>query len=131
MRVIPGGLFSTWLVREVRPGDEIEVGTPTGSFTPEPATAGHHVLIAAGSGITPVLSIAATVLRNPAATATVLYGNRRTGTVMFADELADLKDRYPARLGLVHVLSREPQRGGAVHRPAGRGEADRPAPAAS
>jgi ring-1,2-phenylacetyl-CoA epoxidase subunit PaaE len=109
VREVPDGLFSRWLVREVRPGDEIEVGTPTGTFTPELATSGHHVLIAAGSGITPVLSIAATVLRDPATTVTVLYGNRRTDTVMFADELADLKDRYPARLELVHVLSREPR----------------------
>ena len=107
VREVPGGLFSRWLVREVRPGDEISVGTPAGSFTPGPYTAGHHVLIAAGSGITPVLSIAATVLRDPAATAAVFYGNRHAGTVMFADELADLKDRYPARLELVHVLSRE------------------------
>ncbi len=109
VRVIPGGLFSTWLVRQVRPGDEIEVGTPAGNFTPDAGTAGHHVLVAAGSGVTPVLSIAATVLRNPETTATVIYGNRRTDTVMFADELADLKDRYPARLSLLHVLSREQQ----------------------
>ncbi|TKG70761.1 1,2-phenylacetyl-CoA epoxidase subunit PaaE [Prauserella endophytica] len=109
VREVPDGLFSTWLVRDVRPGDVIEVGTPTGSFTPDPAVPGHHVLIAAGSGITPVLSIAATVLREPDATVTLLYGNRRTDTVMFADELADLKDRYPARLELVHVLSREPR----------------------
>jgi ring-1,2-phenylacetyl-CoA epoxidase subunit PaaE len=107
VREVPGGLFSPWLVRRLRPGDEIVVGTPTGTFTPEPGRPGRHVLIAAGSGITPVLSIAATVLRDPAATATLLYGNRRRGTVMFADELADLKDRYPARLQLIHVLSRE------------------------
>jgi ring-1,2-phenylacetyl-CoA epoxidase subunit PaaE len=109
VREVPDGLFSRWLVREVRPGDEISAGTPAGTFTPGPATAGQHVLIAAGSGITPVLSIAATVLRDPAATAAVLYGNRHAGTVMFADDLADLKDRYPARLELVHVLSREPR----------------------
>ncbi|GHF07833.1 phenylacetic acid degradation protein [Amycolatopsis deserti] len=109
VREVPDGLFSTWLVRQVRPGDEIEVGTPTGNFTPDLSVPEHHVLIAAGSGITPVLSIAATVLRDPAATVTVLYGNRRTDTVMFADELADLKDRYPDRLELVHVLSREPR----------------------
>ncbi|HWC83141.1 MAG TPA: 1,2-phenylacetyl-CoA epoxidase subunit PaaE [Pseudonocardiaceae bacterium] len=108
VREVPDGLFSAWLVHEVRPGDTIEVGTPTGAFTPN-APEGEHVLIAAGSGITPVLSIAATVLRDPAANATLLYGNRRTDTVMFADELADLKDRYPARLDLVHVLSREPR----------------------
>ncbi len=109
VREVPAGLFSGWLVRQVRPGDEISVGTPAGSFTPGTATAGHHVLIAAGSGITPVLSIAATALRDPAATAAVFYGNRHADTVMFADELADLKDRYPARLELIHVLSREPR----------------------
>ena len=109
VREVPDGLFSRWLVREVRPGDEISVGVPAGCFTPGPETGGHHVLIAAGSGITPVLSIAATVLRDPAAAAAVLFGNRHAGTVMFADELADLKDRYPARLELIHVLSREPR----------------------
>ena len=109
VREVPDGLFSTWLVHQVRPGDEIEVGTPTGAFTPDLTEPGHHVLIAAGSGITPVLSIAATVLRDPASTVTVFYGNRHTETVMFADELADLKDRFPARLELVHVLSREPR----------------------
>jgi ring-1,2-phenylacetyl-CoA epoxidase subunit PaaE len=109
VREVPGGLFSPWLVREVRAGDEIEVAAPAGTFTPAPGAAGNHVLVAAGSGITPVLSIAATVLRNPAARVTLLYGNRRTSTVMFADELADLKDRYTGRLHLVHVMSREPR----------------------
>lgn len=108
VREVPDGLFSGWLVRDVRPGDEVEVGAATGTFTPAD-TAGRHVLIGAGSGITPLLSIAATVLRDPAATVTLLYGNRRSDTVMFADELADLKDRYPQRLELVHVLSREPR----------------------
>ncbi|HEX5401367.1 MAG TPA: 1,2-phenylacetyl-CoA epoxidase subunit PaaE [Pseudonocardiaceae bacterium] len=109
VREVPTGVFSSWLVHGVRPGDEIEVATPTGTFTPDLAESGRHVLVAAGSGITPVLSIAASVLRDPATEVTLLYGNRRTDTVMFADELADLKDRYPARLNLVHVLSREPR----------------------
>jgi ring-1,2-phenylacetyl-CoA epoxidase subunit PaaE len=109
VREVPDGLFSTWLVHGVRPGDEIEVATPTGTFTPDLATPGNHVLVAAGSGITPVLSIVSSVLRDPASEVTLLYGNRRTDTVMFADELADLKDRCPARLNLVHVLSREPR----------------------
>ncbi|MGH3620906.1 MAG: FAD-binding oxidoreductase, partial [Sciscionella sp.] len=107
VREVPDGLFSAWLVREVRPGTEIEVSTPTGSFTPGRKWSGHHVLVAAGSGITPVLSIVSSVLRKEGTTATVLYGNRRADTVMFADELAELKDRYLARLELVHVLSRE------------------------
>ncbi|CAM3328443.1 1,2-phenylacetyl-CoA epoxidase subunit PaaE [Kibdelosporangium persicum] len=108
VREVPGGAFSPWLVHEVRPGDTIEVLPPTGDFTPEPAPA-RHVLVAAGSGITPVMSILSTVLQDPSASAVLLYGNRRTNTVMFADELADLKDRYTARLELVHVLSREPR----------------------
>ncbi|NIJ10219.1 ring-1,2-phenylacetyl-CoA epoxidase subunit PaaE [Saccharomonospora amisosensis] len=110
VREIPGGLFSTWLVRQVRPGDRIEVGTPTGTFTPPAGLPGaHHVFVAAGSGITPVLSIAAALLGEPGTTVTLFYGNRRASTVMFADELADLKDRYPARFELIHVLSREPR----------------------
>ncbi|KPI05272.1 phenylacetate-CoA oxygenase/reductase, PaaK subunit [Actinobacteria bacterium OK074] len=110
VRVVPGGLFSSWLVDGVRPGDMVEVMGPTGAFTPDLTTPGHHVLIAAGSGITPMLSIAESVLAADAAsTVTLLYGNRRTDTVMFADELADLKDLYPARFQLAHVLSREPR----------------------
>jgi ring-1,2-phenylacetyl-CoA epoxidase subunit PaaE len=108
VREVPGGVFSSWLVREVRPGDEVEVLPPSGDFTPDPAPA-RHVLLAAGSGITPVMSILSSVLTDPSASAVVLYGNRRTGTVMFADELADLKDRYTTRMQLVHVLSREPR----------------------
>ena len=106
VREVAGGAVSSWLVHEVRPGDEIEVAPPTGRFTPAD-TAGHHVLIAAGSGITPVLSIAHAVLADPAGSVTLLYGNRRADTVMFADELADLKDVHTARLELAHLLSRE------------------------
>ncbi|MDQ4038898.1 MAG: phenylacetate-CoA oxygenase/reductase subunit PaaK [Actinomycetota bacterium] len=109
VRQVPDGLFSHWLTSEVRAGDEIEVLPPTGRFTPDVSTPGHHVLIAAGSGITPVLSIAASVLTNPDSQVTLLYGNRRTDTVMFAEDLADLKDEYNTRLDLVHVLSREPR----------------------
>ncbi|MDT7799373.1 MAG: ring,2-phenylacetyl-CoA epoxidase subunit PaaE [Actinomycetota bacterium] len=109
VRLVPGGLFSSWLLNDVRAGDTIEVAPPTGSFTPDLTEGGHHVLIAAGSGITPVLSIVSSLLATPDATVTVLYGNRRTDTVMFADELADLKDRAPSRLELIHVLSREPR----------------------
>ncbi|MGW0707464.1 1,2-phenylacetyl-CoA epoxidase subunit PaaE [Streptomyces sp. NPDC002643] len=110
VRVVPGGLFSSWLVHDVRPGDTVDVMGPTGIFTPDLGAPGHHVLIAAGSGITPMMSIAESVLAaDDRSTVTLFYGNRRTGTVMFADELADLKDLYPARFQLAHVLSREPR----------------------
>ncbi|MFJ8050337.1 1,2-phenylacetyl-CoA epoxidase subunit PaaE [Streptomyces luteogriseus] len=110
VRVVPGGLFSSWLVHDVRPGDTVEVMAPTGAFTPDLTAHGHHVLIAAGSGITPMVSIAESVLAaDSRSQVTLLYGNRRTGTVMFADELADLKDLYPTRFQLAHVLSREPR----------------------
>ncbi len=109
VREVPDGLFSTWLVHDVRPGDEIDVLPPTGNFTTDLEVAAHHVFIAAGSGITPVLSLASSLLQNPGSRVTLFYGNRRSDTVMFADELADLKDRYGSRLELVHVLSREPR----------------------
>jgi len=107
VREVPGGLVSSRLVRDTRPGDMVEVAPPSGTFTPDVDAGGRHVLIAAGSGITPVLSIAASLLRHPDARVGLLYGNRRADTVMFAEELADLKDRYPSRLELVHLLSRE------------------------
>jgi ring-1,2-phenylacetyl-CoA epoxidase subunit PaaE len=109
VRAVVGGAVSPWLVHQVRPGDQVEVQPPAGTFTPDLTVPGRHVLIAAGSGITPVLSIAASVLAGPRSQVTLIYGNRRAATVMFADELADLKDSYPQRLQLVHVLSREPQ----------------------
>jgi ring-1,2-phenylacetyl-CoA epoxidase subunit PaaE len=109
VRRVDTGLFSEWLVDRLAVGDELEVGPPEGRFTPSTAAGEHHALIAAGSGITPVLSIAATVLgAHPDNHVTLLYGNRRTDTVMFAEDLADLKDRYRHRLQLDHVLSREP-----------------------
>jgi ring-1,2-phenylacetyl-CoA epoxidase subunit PaaE len=110
VREVAGGAVSGWLVHSLRAGDTLEVQVPRGTFTPDLSVPGHHVLIAAGSGITPMMSIAASVLAADAtSTVTLLYGNRRSDTVMFADEVADLKDAHPARMQLVHVLSREPQ----------------------
>ena len=116
VREVPGGALSGWLLRQVRPGDVIEVAEPAGSFTPDLGAPGHHVLLAAGSGITPMMSIAASLLaaRDDIAV-TLVYGNRRAGTVMFADEVADLKDAHPARMQVVHVLSREPQEAEVLH----------------
>ncbi len=110
VRVVPDGLFSSWLVHGVRPGDVVEVLEPIGAFTPDLTVPGQHVLVAAGSGITPMVSIAASVLAaDPVSRVALLYGNRRSDTVMFTDDLADLKDRYPDRFQLAHVLSREPR----------------------
>jgi ring-1,2-phenylacetyl-CoA epoxidase subunit PaaE len=108
VREVAGGAVSGWLIRELKPGDTLDVQAPSGSFTPDLNDPGQHVLIAAGSGITPMMSIAASVLAaSDASTVTLLYGNRRSDTVMFADEVADLKDAYPARMSIIHVLSRE------------------------
>ncbi|MEV4019389.1 1,2-phenylacetyl-CoA epoxidase subunit PaaE [Nonomuraea angiospora] len=109
VREIPGGLFSSWLVREVAPGTRIEVQTPTGSWRADPAVGERHLCVAAGSGITPMLSLASTVLTHPEAQVSLLYGNRTSRTVMFAEELGDLKNRYGPRLQVVHALSREPR----------------------
>ncbi len=109
VREVPGGYFSAWLVNDVRAGQQIDVLPPSGTFTADLSTPADHVFVVAGSGVTPVLSLAGTVLRDGESTVTVFYGNRRTNTVMFADELADLKDRFGERLQLVHVLSREPR----------------------
>ena len=109
VRRVDTGLFSEWLVDRLAPGDAVEVAPPSGSFTPDLAPAAHHGLVAAGSGITPVLSIAASVLAaHPDTRVTLVYGNRRTDTVMFTEELADLKNVHGPRLHLLHVLSREP-----------------------
>lgn len=112
VKCLPGGAFSTYVAERLRPGDPLEVMTPTGGFTPsiDPASAAHYGLVAAGSGITPLLSIAATVLdAERASTVTLFYGNRTSASAMFVEELCDLKDRYPDRLATVHVLSREPR----------------------
>jgi ring-1,2-phenylacetyl-CoA epoxidase subunit PaaE len=109
VRRVENGLFSVKLVDDLKPGDTLEVLPPQGKFTPD-GTGRRHAFIVAGSGITPALSIMATLLEsNEDSQVTLLYGNRRTDTVMFGDDLADLKDRYPARFQLVHVLSREPR----------------------
>jgi ring-1,2-phenylacetyl-CoA epoxidase subunit PaaE len=112
VREIVGGTFSGYAMTGLRGGDTLDVLPPLGRFTTplDPKRARHYGAIVAGSGITPVLSLVATALATePDSRFTVLYGNRRAGTVMFAEDLADLKDRYPHRLHLIHVLSRELQ----------------------
>ena len=109
---LPGGVFSTFAFERLRPGDTIEVMTPSGRFTVplDPAQAKHYCALAAGSGITPVMSILATALEvEPGSRATLIYGNRTSRSIMFLEELADLKDRYLERFCVLHVLSRERQ----------------------
>lgn len=105
-----GGLFSTWAHTALRVGDDIDVMSPQGSFTTRLADLdGRHVAgVAAGSGITPLMALATTMLaRSDTAHFTLLYTNRSARDIMFLEELADLKDRYPARFELIHVLTRE------------------------
>lgn len=109
---VPDGVMSGWLNAEIGPGDTVAVMTPLGGFTcpVRPDEARHHVAIAGGSGITPVLSLVRTALEEePRSRVTLLFANRRTDTVMFLEELADLKNAHPDRFQLLHVLSREGQ----------------------
>jgi ring-1,2-phenylacetyl-CoA epoxidase subunit PaaE len=108
----PHGLFSNWANDTLKAGDTLDVMPPLGHFNVplDPKHAGNYVGFAAGSGITPLLSIVATTLAaEPASEFTLFYGNRASGTVMFREELAALKDTHLTRFNLVHVLSREAQ----------------------
>ncbi len=110
IRPVEGGVFSNWVTSAIQPGDVISVVPPDGRFTVRKPRAIHRVGFAAGSGITPILSIAATTLEEqPESKFTLVYGNRRMSSVMFNEALQDLKDRYPDRLTLIHVLSRQAQ----------------------
>ena len=109
---LEGGVFSGFATGALAVGDVMDVMTPTGRFVPrlDPGQAKRYCAVAAGSGITPVLSIVATVLDvEPDSSVTLVYGNRTTRSVMFLDELADLKDRHPTRFRVINVLSREQQ----------------------
>jgi ring-1,2-phenylacetyl-CoA epoxidase subunit PaaE len=112
VRAIAGGVFSAYATATLRPGDPVDVLPPLGRFTTALSAdrSRHYAAVVAGSGITPVLSLLATALETERESRfTLIYGNRQAASVMFAEELADLKDRYPQRLHLVHVLSREPR----------------------
>src|SRR5690606_31671280 len=104
------GRFSSFVNEHLGVGDTIRVMPPEGRFTSLAGDRHDDLLIPAGSGITPLLSIARTVLgHEPDSTLTLLYGHRSTETIMFSEALQDLKDRYLGRFTLVHVLSREKQ----------------------
>ncbi|CAN5423026.1 phenylacetate-CoA oxygenase/reductase subunit PaaK [soil metagenome] len=115
---VAGGAMSNWLNDRARAGQEVAVMTPMGTFAAS-ALAGsvatdssglgrHHVAVAAGSGITPVLSVISTALaEEPQAQVTLFFGNKRTDSIMFLEELMALKNEYPARFALYNVLSQE------------------------
>lgn len=108
---VEGGAFSTWANDQLRIGSTLDVMTPDGRFGAPIEPDSHRTLVAfaAGSGITPILSIARTVLKREAGRFFLFYGNRTTAGIMFREQLEDLKDRYLARLAIFHVLSREQQ----------------------
>ncbi len=105
------GVFSGWAHRVLRPGMTLEVMTPDGRFClpPAPDSARTLLAVAAGSGITPILSILGAVLAEERGRFVLLYGNRSRSSIMFRERLEDLKDRYMTRLSVLHVLSREQQ----------------------
>ena len=110
IRPVEGGVFSNWAATSVKAGDTLQVMPPDGRFTVRKKRAIHRVGFAAGSGITPILSIAASTLEEqPESKFTLVYGNRRMSSVMLNEALQDLKDRYRDRLTLIHILSRQAQ----------------------
>lgn len=112
VRRIEGGALSPYLTTDLHPGTTLEVSTPTGQFGHQLLSADTKTigLVAVGSGITPLLSMAATHLRASASTnVTLLMGNRTTSSTMFAEEIAALKDLYLDRFNITHVMTREPR----------------------
>lgn len=110
IRPVEGGVFSNWAAHQIRAGDSLQVMPPVGNFTVKKARALHRVGFAAGSGITPILSIVATTLEEqPESRFTLVYGNRRMASVMFNEALQDLKDRFSDRFTMIHILSRQAQ----------------------
>ncbi len=110
IKQVEGGLFSTYANTILKPGDKIEVMTPMGKFhnTIEPIKSKNYVAIAVGSGITPILSIIKeTLQREPKSNFTLIYGNKNTKSVIFKEQIENLKNRYLQRLTLHYILSRE------------------------
>ncbi|TAI63857.1 1,2-phenylacetyl-CoA epoxidase subunit PaaE [Bradyrhizobium sp. Leo170] len=112
VKKVDGGAFSNWAAEDLKTGDELDVMTPTGRFgvAPAPEEARIYVGFAAGSGITPILSIIKGVLaREPQSRFFLFYGNRSTSGMLFLEELEELKDRFMQRFSLFHVISGEEQ----------------------
>jgi len=109
---VDGGAFSTWANEELKVGDTLEAMPPMGSFHTElnPEAEKQYLGFAGGSGITPVLSILKTTLaREPKSNFTLVYANKGVNTIMFREELEDLKNQYMGRLNVIHVLETDAQ----------------------
>lgn len=109
---LPDGVFSNYALERLQVGDSLEVLSPTGSFTTElnQDHALHYGAVAAGSGITPILSIFSSMLAaEPNSTATLIFVNVNTQSIMFLEDLEDLKNQYMDRFRLFHVLDGETQ----------------------
>ena len=110
IRPVKDGVFSNWAAQTLKAGQTLEVMPPDGRFVAKRPRALHRVGFASGSGITPILSMAATLLEeSDTAKFTLVYGNRRQNSIMFNEALQDLKDRYADRFTMVHILSRQAQ----------------------
>src|SRR6266705_4218957 len=112
VKKVDGGAFSSWAADELKRGDRLDVMTPTGRFgvAPAPDEARTYVGFAAGSGITPILSLIKGVLaREPDSRFFLFYGNRSTSGMLFREALEELKDRFIERLSVFHVISGEEQ----------------------
>lgn len=110
VKQVENGKFSSYANNEIKVGQSMEVMTPTGNFivTPDKNNSRSIVLFAAGSGITPVLSIAKTILHEePKSDVTLFYGNKGFNSIIFREELEALKNQFMDRLRIIHVLSRE------------------------
>jgi len=110
IKKVEGGSFSTHANEQLKKGDTLEVMPPVGRFyTPlNPSHKKHYVAFAAGSGITPVLSLIKTTLATePKSEFTLVYGNRSRGSIIFFEELEGLKNKFMDRFNLIHILSRE------------------------
>ncbi|MVW78957.1 1,2-phenylacetyl-CoA epoxidase subunit PaaE [Bordetella sp. 02P26C-1] len=112
IKKVDEGVFSSWANHELQPGQVLEVMPPAGNFTVEfsPAHQRHYVAFAVGSGITPVLSLVKTALATePHSRFTLFYGNRASSSVLFREEIEDIKNTYMERFSLVYIMSRETQ----------------------
>ncbi len=110
VKKVEGGLFSTYANEQLKNGDELEVMTPLGKFNTQldSAQSKNYVAFAAGSGITPIISIIkATLAAEPQSSFTLIYGNRSRSSIIFFEELEGLKNKYMQRFTLIHILSRE------------------------